>query len=286
MAIYALGDVQGCFRSFQALLQRIDFQAGRDRLWLAGDVVNRGPGSLPMLRWLFTHRDQVRLVLGNHDLKLLSMAAGLQQPNERDCLQEVLEAPDCRLLLSWLRQQPLIFQHKGKLLVHAGLLPAWSVEQALGLASELHQILRGPEYTTLLKAWKKRSGLQWPPKDDPWERRVTALNALTTLRLCQPDGSILRGYSGGPERAPAWAQPWYAAKGRRWTDALVLFGHWASLGLKLTKQWWALDSGCVWGGKLSAVRLKDQAVFQVPLHPEDEAGRPAAVRAARARPDR
>ncbi len=263
MSTWAVGDIQGCWQTFAALLEAIRFNPKNDKLWLAGDLVNRGPGSLEVLRWCVEHDKSVTSVLGNHDLQLLARAAGLRQPGKRDTLAPILEAPDRDDLLKWLRRRPLIHVRQNHVLVHAGLLPHWTLEDALREGERISQRIR-----------KKRgsNGLLVPPPGDdpiPWNprkpSRKAALSALTTLRCVDRKGRIVRSYNGPPEGAPEETWPWFKAKRSRWRGKhTVLFGHWAALGHRRGKGWVSLDSGCVWGGTLTAYRLDDGTAVQVP----------------------
>jgi len=261
VALYVVGDVQGCMASFSALLSLIDYHPGRDRLWLAGDLVNRGPRSLDVLRWVRDAGDGAVTVLGNHDLHLLARAAGVAEPKKKDTLDEVLAAPDRDELLAWLRSRPLVHRDGGFLLLHAGLLPAWELDDAERSAREVEAVLRGPRGDRLLA---ERSEIEPRWRDDlpRWERVKLALFALTRLRVCAPDGSVERDFDGPPEDAPGGARPWFEL--RRPTRETLLFGHWSALGYRRGPGWIGLDSGCVWGQSLTAVRLDDGQVFQQP----------------------
>jgi bis(5'-nucleosyl)-tetraphosphatase (symmetrical) len=274
MATYAIGDVQGCYRTLLELLDRISYHAGRDRLWLTGDLVNRGPRSLEVLRWAKDHDRDLVAVLGNHDLHLLGLAAGVVPPRRRDTIAEVLSAPDREPLLEWLRGRPLLHREMGYVLVHAGMLPAWTVEEAEALAGEGAAALRGPKARDLLASVLGSSAADGTSGDV-----ARAMMAMTRLRLCQPDGSPHEGFSGSPDSAPAGSLPWFAFPGRRTQATPIVFGHWAALGLLMTPTLLALDTGCVWGGSLTAVRLEDRATFQVDCL--DAAADPAPARATR-----
>jgi len=263
MATYAIGDVQGCFQPFLRLLRRIDFTPGVDRLWLTGDVVNRGRGSLATLRWLVDHDRDVVSVLGNHDLHLLAVADGVAPLRGRDTLRGILEASDRDDLLAWLGRRPLAHAEADYLLVHAGLLPSWSGARVMELAGEAEVALRGPERGAFLAA-ARASRPSWSDAMPLEERRLATTRILTTVRALDAEGQPLSGYDGPPEAAPPGATPWFLAHGRASAELTVIFGHWAALGLWLEDRVLALDSGCVWGGHLTAVRLEDRAVFSVP----------------------
>jgi bis(5'-nucleosyl)-tetraphosphatase (symmetrical) len=248
--------------SFERLLGILDFVPGRDRMWLVGDLVNRGPRSLDVLRWAQRHDRDIVVVLGNHDLHLLGRAAGTTNPKKRDTLDDVLVAPDREELLDWLRMRPLVHVENGHILVHGGLHPAWSVATARSLAGELEAGLHGPNWTR----WLSQVGGDVAP----WAETLTGaarvnaiLSYLVRARTLWADGSINASFDGAPSEAPAGATPWFLMPAPQWADHVAVFGHWASLGLDLGKRHIALDSGCVWGRALSAVRLEDRAVFQV-----------------------
>lgn len=262
MALYAIGDIQGCMDSLERLLAAIDYQPGRDRLWLVGDLVNRGPRSLDTLRWARAQGDSVIAVLGNHDLHLLARAAGTAEAKRRDSIDDVLAAPDRDELVDWLRARPLFHAEDGHALVHAGLHPRWTIERARTLAGELEAGLRGDDW----KHWMAQLGGAPPPWSDSLEgaARVRALLAFfVRVRCCDPDAEPVTDFDGAPEDAPEDAVPWYALPDPAWADHTVIFGHWAAHGLRMGDNWIATDAGCVWGHGLTAVRLPDRAVTQV-----------------------
>ena len=259
MATYAIGDIQGCFDAFQRLLRVIDFRPDRDRLWLAGDMVNRGPDSLGTLRWCVGHQDNVTAVLGNHDLHLLARAAGASGPKRRDSLEDVLRDPDRDQLLDWLRHRPLLHQENGYALVHAGLHPRWTVAHAQDIADAYSRELNGARMPLALRALRDQD-IHLP------ELRELAQDAglLTRIRTCTADGEPCVEFAGPPEDAPEGCMPWFRVPNRQSADTCIVFGHWAALGLLLEDGLIALDTGCVWGNRLTAVRLDDRAVFDVP----------------------
>jgi bis(5'-nucleosyl)-tetraphosphatase (symmetrical) len=260
---YAIGDIQGCMESLRGLLARIDHDPSRDRLWLTGDLVNRGPRSLEVLRWVRGQGDRVVTVLGNHDLHLLARAAGVAGKRPRDTLDDVLAAPDRDELIDWLRQQPLLHRDGSRLLVHGGLLPAWSIADAEGLAREVEEVLRGPSWPSLLADWRASPGA-WRADLAPPARRSLALSAMATLRAVTSDGAMRRDFNGPPSEMPPGCVPWFDHPARRSRGVRILFGHWAALGLLLREDVAALDTGCVWGQRLTALRLDDGALFQQP----------------------
>jgi bis(5'-nucleosyl)-tetraphosphatase (symmetrical) len=265
MAVYLVGDIQGCFRTFERLLLRIAFNPAQDRLWLAGDLVNRGPRSLEVLRFVRGLGTAAQVVLGNHDLHLIGRALGVRRAKPRDTLERVLTAPDCDSLIDWLQRQPLLYREGALVLVHAGLLPDWSVSDAETLAREAEAALRGTAAAEVLDDFRGRAPNRW--RDDlPRMARIRlALKTFTLLRTCSRDGKACADFSGPPDQAPKGCHPWFDITERRSADATVVCGHWAALGLRLQPGLIALDTGCVWGGSLTAVRVSDRAVFQEPL---------------------
>lgn len=263
MATYAIGDVQGCFRSLTRLINTVQFDPKRDRLWFVGDLVNRGPDSLDVLRYIRDLGPAAITVLGNHDIFLLAVASGLTHTRPTDTLAPLLEASDCRELMLWLRQQPLLYREGDFLLVHAGLLPAWTVEQAEALADEAQTAIRGEQFVATLRALHPSGPLQWRPDLTGPIRLATIIKVLTRLRACSREGVMESSFSGPPDRTPDGFQPWFDVPGRRSTTATIVFGHWAAMGLRVTPNMLALDSGCVYGRQLTAVRLEDRKMFQV-----------------------
>jgi len=264
VATYAIGDIQGCFTTLQRLLERIRFDPAADRLWLAGDLVNRGPRSLEVLRWARGLGSNVVSVLGNHDLHLVGRALGVRSERKRDTLDAVLSAPDRDELVDWVRRRPFVHRENGRLLVHAGLQPSWTAEEAEAIARDLEDRLRGPKGARLLEDMTMRDVPGWPRISGRKQRHALALQTFTLLRTCSADGRLCHDFSGPPDEAPRGCTPWFSVPGRRSADTVVVCGHWAALGLVREKNLLALDTGCVWGGPLSAVRLDDGTVFQEP----------------------
>lgn len=264
MATYAIGDIQGCFCALTALLERIRFDAGRDRLWFVGDLVNRGPDSLKTLRFVRDLGPAAITVLGNHDLYLLMVAYGsLRQRGKDDTIQDVLEAPDREALLGWLRTRPLMHVENGFAMVHAGLLPGWSVTQARALAREVEGALAGPYHRDLLCNMWGSEPAAWRDDLRDYERMRVIVNAMTRMRFCTAAGVMDFKVKGEVANAPKGYLPWFEVPGRRSAEQTVVFGHWSALGLKVEPNLLALDSGCLWGRELTAVRLEDRAIFQV-----------------------
>jgi bis(5'-nucleosyl)-tetraphosphatase (symmetrical) len=263
MPTYAIGDVQGCFTPLKALLDRIQFDPARDRLWLVGDLVNRGRESLQVLRYVKQLGSAAVTVLGNHDLYLLAAWAGIVALRPTDTIQDVLAAPDRDELLDWLGRRPLLVREASHVLVHAGLLPRWSVADAEALAREAERCLHGPERTTFLRLVFETRGIQWSDGLTGTMRAVAAIKVFTRLRVCTEDGTMDTTFTGPPEQAPPGYHPWFHLSNRRHADATVVCGHWAALGLLIEPNVLVIDSGCVWGRALTAVRLEDRRVFQV-----------------------
>ena len=263
MATYAVGDVQGCFESLQRLLERLAFRPGDDRLWLVGDLVNRGPDSLGVLRWAREHDGCVTAVLGNHDLHLLGAAAGTRSLRRRDTLAPVLEAPDRDELLAWLRARPLVHREDGRLLVHAGLAPAWTADDALAVAARCEAALQEGDGREALDALQQPAPPAWSDGLEGAERLAAGFGFLTRVRGVDADGRRLDEHKGPPAALPPGGVPWFDHPHRRSRDHTIVCGHWAALGLHLGDDVRALDSGCVWGQRLTALRLEDDAVVQV-----------------------
>lgn len=263
MPTYAIGDLQGCHASLQALLQRIDAADAGATLWFTGDIVNRGPDSLASLRLVRSLGARARVVLGNHDLHLLAVAHGIRSLHRSDTIADILAAPDCDDLLDWLRQQPLAHFADGHLLVHAGVLPQWSAPQTMMLAHEVERVLRGPGWVDFLRAMYGNIPLRWDDALRGNERLRCVVNGLTRVRFCSVDGDMDFAAKQGLDSAPPGYLPWFEVPQRCSADVTVVFGHWSALGLMLRPKLVALDSGCVWGGQLSAVRLHDRALLQV-----------------------
>ncbi len=258
--IYAIGDVQGCLGSLERLLTQIPDAA---RLIFVGDLVNRGPASLATLRRVRDLGDRATCVLGNHDLHLLAVAAGVRAEHPSDTLGEILAAPDRDELIDWLRRWPLVHREAGALFVHAGLLPAWSVEQALELAAEVEQGLRSDRWRDALSTMYGNQPAHWSDDLRGADRQRLIINGMTRLRFLAPDGAIDFSIKEGSNQAPPGYRPWFDAPDRAAARDLIVFAHWSTLGLMQREHLIAIDTGCVWGGRLTAIRLPDRAVFQV-----------------------
>ena len=252
---YLIGDLQGCCDAFERLLDRLAFSPSRDRLWLLGDLVNRGPSSLATLRRLHALGDAASCLLGNHDLHLLAVAHGVRPPHRNDTLSAILEAPDREALLGWLRQQRLAIFEAGWLMVHAGVVPQWSRDETLALAAEVEAVLRGPALPDFLHEMYGNEPARWDPALTGTPRLRFTVNALTRLRFCTPDGTLDFKTKDGAGAAPEGHLPWFEVPGRRTTDTPIAFGHWSTLGLLNEPRLLGLDTGCIWGGRLTAARV-------------------------------
>ena len=259
MAHYLIGDVQGCDTPLQRLLDTLAFSPSRDTLWLLGDLVNRGPASAAVLRRLMGYGASARCLLGNHDLHLLAIAHGVRPPHRSDTLNDVLQAPDRPALLDWLRRQQLALQldHAGEtfLMVHAGVLPSWDAPKTIALAAEMEDVLRGPGLPDFLQRMYGNEPVVWDENLQGDARLRVIVNALTRLRFCTADGEMEFATKEGAGTAPAGYLPWFEVPGRRTSDVTVAFGHWSTLGPVDRPDVQALDTGCVWGGCLTALRL-------------------------------
>jgi len=259
MALYLIGDVQGCDAALQRLLDEISFSPSQDTLVLLGDLVNRGPDSARVLRRLIKLDGAAHCLLGNHDLHLLATVYGTRQPSRKDTLADVLNAPDRRVLLDWLRQQrmamPLTHHGIDYLLVHAGVLPAWSAAKTVALAGEVEAVLRGAGLSELMQQMYSNTPSSWSDELTGMARLRVIVNALTRLRFCSAAGDMEFESKEGMDTAPAGYLPWFDVPGRLSAAVVVAFGHWSTLGWLDRTDVLALDSGCVWGGHLSALQL-------------------------------
>jgi bis(5'-nucleosyl)-tetraphosphatase (symmetrical) len=263
LPVFVIGDLQGCRGELDLLLDRIEAKAPRARLVFVGDLVNRGPDSLGCLRRIRAMADRAQIVLGNHDLHLLAVANGIRPRGRSDTLEALLAAPDLHDLLQWLRQQPLSLMAEGHLIVHAGVLPQWTTEQTLALADEVSTVLRGSDWLDFLAQMYGNEPAQWQDDLQGADRLRCIVNALTRLRFCTVQGEMEFTSKEGPEKPPAGYMPWFDVPERLTQETPVVFGHWSTLGLILRPNIIGLDTGCVWGGKLSALRLSDRKLVQV-----------------------
>lgn len=263
MAVYLIGDVQGCDEALARLLDKVGFSASRDTLYLLGDLVNRGPDSVSVLRRLVALEGAAQCVLGNHDLHALAVAAGVRQPGPMDTLQALLQAPDRETLLFWLRHQAMALQAHGMLMVHAGVLPQWSAADTLARAAEIETVLRGPDWLDFLQHMYGNVPACWDHDLQGLARLRVIANALTRLRFCSADGKMEFDTKEGAHRAPPGFMPWFDVPGRRTAGDVVAFGHWSTLGWLDRQDVFALDSGCVWGGCLSALQLQQRGPHEL-----------------------
>jgi len=261
MATYAIGDVQGCYGHLIGVLDLIGFDPANDKLWLTGDLVNRGPQSLEVLRFVKNLGESAVTVLGNHDLHLLGVAAGIREIRKSDSLDEVLNAPDRAELMEWLRFRPLLHSEGRFILVHAGLLPDWTASQAAALASEAEAALRRENWIEVLDGLRSGGNPKWDDALSGIDRLRVMVNAITRMRVISLDGEIDFHFNGPPEKAPEGFIPWSAHPGRKSADKVIVCGHWAAQKLKITPGMIALDHGCVWHGGLAAIRLEDMKLF-------------------------
>jgi bis(5'-nucleosyl)-tetraphosphatase (symmetrical) len=255
---YAVGDVQGCDRELRALLGRLKFSPDRDRLWFVGDLVNRGPGSLATLRLIRALGENAVVVLGNHDLHLLALAFGVHRRRKSDTLDEVLAAADRDVLLEWLITRPLAHAEGADLMVHAGLVPQWTVALTLSLAAEVAGALRREPRTLFADMYGDEPD-RWDARLAGIDRLRFVINVLTRLRLCTADGRLDIALKGRPPPSPSPLRPWFEHPQRASRDARIIFGHWSALGLVQRDGVVGLDTGCVWGGALTALNLDDPA---------------------------
>lgn len=266
MATWAIGDLHGCYDELQRLLERIDFSPERDRLWFVGDLVNRGPDSLACVRFVRDLGERAVCVPGNHDLHLLAAAAGVRGARTKDTFDDILNAPDRGNLLDWLRFRPLLHHDAGLgfTLVHAGLHHDWDLATAQALATEVEAELRDDDPLRPFAYMYGNEPAQWSPDLAGEERIRCAINVFTRMRYCHADGSLDLGSTGAPGTQPAGLVPWFDLPNRAHTGLRIVFGHWSTLGYCARNGVYALDSGCLWGGRLTALSLDDpRTVVQV-----------------------
>ncbi len=264
MSTWAIGDLQGCYRELQELLDRIDYDPLRDRLWFCGDLVNRGPASLDCLRFVMRCGEGAQTVLGNHDLHLLAVAAGVRRLKRQDTMAAVLEAPEREECLRWLRQQPLLVHDadSGFYMSHAGVYPAWDMDEAFALAAEVEAMLRGSDHETLLRVMYGEETVCWSAGLDGYERLRFIIDSFCRMRFLDHNGGLCLDCNAAPGKQPAGLVPWYAFPHRRSASLRLIFGHWSTVGLGTEKDFlryavYPLDTGCVWGRELTAMCLED-----------------------------
>ncbi|TNE94965.1 MAG: symmetrical bis(5'-nucleosyl)-tetraphosphatase [Gammaproteobacteria bacterium] len=257
MTTYVVGDLQGCLTPLQQLLETVKFDPGKDQLWSVGDLVNRGPQSLETLRFCYQLGDAFRTVLGNHDLHLLAVAHGVRKPHPSDTLNDILEAPDRDELLKWLIRQPLLLAHGEFLLVHAGIPPQWSREEALALAEEVQQVLSDElQSAAFFEVMYGNEPDLWHNALLPPLRWRLITNYLTRMRFCSTEGQLELSSKAPPQEPPEGFAPWYAHPHRKTCHCKIIFGHWAALeGKPIGDNLYPLDTGCIWGGPLRMMAL-------------------------------
>jgi len=263
MAIYAIGDLQGCYKDLLELLNKINFKSEKDTLWFVGDLVNRGPDSLSTLRFVKDLGQSAQTVLGNHDLHLLAIHQGIRKNNDSD-IQKIIDAPDCEDLMQWLRQQPLLHYDAQSqfTMVHAGIYPHWTLDQAKEYANELETILSSEQYPEFFKNMYGNSPDQWQESLSGWDRIRFICNSFTRMRYCHPNGQLDFTFNGAPGSEENDLIPWFNLQSRCTENNKIIFGHWSTLGyfkkqnnLTLPKNIYATDTGCVWGGQLTALNI-------------------------------
>lgn len=255
MSIYAIGDVQGCYDALRRLLDQIEFDPAKDQLWFAGDLVNRGPQSLQTLRYVKSLGDAAVVVLGNHDLHLLACTVLARAPNKKDTWGDLLTAPDHDELIVWLRHQHVFYEQAGFALLHAGLPPQWDATLTRKMARSLEAVLQGPDYVAFLRDMYGNKPTAWS-ETMSWDEQLRfAVNCFTRLRYCSRAGVLDFAHKGPPGSQPASLLPWYAVPERKTADLRIIFGHWSSLGFFQGYNCYGIDTGCVWGAQLTALKL-------------------------------
>lgn len=279
MSTYLIGDIHGCYDELTSLLSQAAFNPAADTLWLTGDLVARGPASLEVLRFVRELGDCVRLVLGNHDLHLLAVYAGISRNKPKDRITALLEAPDADILINWLRRQPVLQVDEEKRLVmaHAGITPQWDLASAMTCAREVESILSSDSYPLFLDAMYGDMPNNWSPALSGLARLRFSTNALTRMRYCFPNGQLDMIAKDAPESAPAPLRPWFMIPGPVAENYSIVFGHWASLmGKGTPDNIYGLDTGCCWGGELTMLRWEDKRYFVQPSNRQDESAVEAA----------
>ncbi len=276
MATYAIGDIQGCYHAFMALVARLQFNVKHDTLWLVGDLINRGSGSLDVLRWCYQHQLSLKAVLGNHDLHSLAVVHGLKPAHKSDTLQPSIDAHDSGVLFNWLRHQPLMiaqdgYAHGGYAMVHAGLLPQWTLEDALTHAREVEAALQSDDYLNFLANMYGNTPKQWRADFTGMDRLRIITNAFTRLRVCTADGEMEFAFKGELPDIPTGYMPWFDVPNRKSQATHIICGHWSALGLRQRNNIHALDTGCLWGGQLTAMCLETREITQVDSDRRDSA---------------
>lgn len=267
MTTYAIGDIQGCYHAFTALLSRLQFNPKQDKLWLVGDLINRGSGSLEVLRWCYQHQQSIKMVLGNHDLHALAVAHQLKPAHKYDTLQAIIDASDADELLTWLRYQPLLIAQNenghGYVMVHAGLLPQWTVDDALACSREIEAQLQADHYRDFLANMYGNKPNRWQADLVGIDRHRVITNAMTRMRICTAQGEMEFEFKGELQDIPQGYMPWFDVPDRLSAQDNIICGHWSALGLHQRDNIHALDTGCLWGGQLTAMCLETGAITQV-----------------------
>ena len=263
MARFVIGDVQGCFDELELLLGKLAFDPASDQIWFVGDLVNRGPRSLEVLRWVTTHPGAVRTVLGNHDLHLLAVAAGIAKRKPGDTLDAILAHPQCAAFCDWLRFQPLMIDLDTAVVVHAGIWPGWSKAKALEQAASVEAVLRGDDWRAFLEQMYGNQPAHWDEAKSRIDKLRFTVNACTRMRFVDAHFNLQLKFKGELANAPTGLYPWFEVPGRKGTSR-ALIGHWSALGLRLLDSVWATDTGCIWGGALTAVNIDTAEVFSQP----------------------
>lgn len=277
--IWMIGDLQGCCASLQQLLAHPDIaHDDQAHFWFAGDLVNRGPDSLGALRTVMGLGDRATAILGNHDLHLLATAAGIRPPGKHDTLDAILAASDANDLIDWLRHRPLVHYAHHHLMVHAGIMASWSVSKAIELAHEVEAALRGPNWKSDLQHMYGNKPVRWKETFKGHKRRRAIINAMTRMRMCTPDGDMEFKFKRQPANDPNGLVPWFDVPNRVAQDVTIVFGHWSALGLLIRPDVICLDTGCVWGGSLTALRLHDRKLVQIACSQQKKPAKPDAPR--------
>lgn len=263
MAHYAIGDIQGCYDELAVLLKKIDFNHGTDTLWLTGDIVNRGPKSLESLQFAMRHEDSVQIILGNHDLHLLAVGYGHGTTKRSDTIAPILNHPDSRKMLDWLRHQPLMVRAEKHVMVHAGILPQWSIDQAESLAREAEAELQGAKYEKFFAKMYGNKPSAWQDNLSGYSRLRFIVNAFSRMRALTFTNELDFDFKSTLDKMPMYLRPWFKAPDRQNLSHKIVFGHWSSLGYVNDYNIIALDTGALWGGELTAINLDTEAVTQI-----------------------
>jgi len=269
LATYVVGDVQGCFKTLERLLEKINFDPEKDFLWFIGDLINVGKNSLKALKWAYKNRESCNLLIGNHELNLLCMAYGISGPHEDDTIQEILDHNKRDVWLEWIRTRPLIHEEQGYFLVHAGVHPSWNLTEARNVAREVEEALSGPQYLEYLTKWKKKFYKKWEEGLGEKKRISTALNIMTKMRLVDSENYLVKNVKGELQNIPDDLTPWFRLCDSSFKKKKLLFGHWSAIGVHQEENVTALDSGAVWGRMLTSYCLETGHISQVGSHKKD-----------------